>query len=142
MIHLLRLPSQGCRPRGTPLSSIGMRLIRRREFVAGLATAVWPFSARAQQQTLPLIPNTPSRESFYYYGLRGYKCVGSIAGGSNVLQLTEASTFKVGDQVIVEVGSEKGKGHFGTMGVGGIVPAATDGWKQFYYRSKDLPRIY
>ena len=60
--------------------------------------------------------------------------------GSNVLHLTEASTFEVGDQIIVEVGGEEGKGQFGTMGVGGILPAATDGWKEFYYRSKDLPR--
>jgi hypothetical protein len=106
--------------------------MRRREFVAALiGAAVWPLSVRAQQ---------PSAGSFYYYGLRAYKCVGSIAGGSNELHLTEASTFKVGDQVIVEVGGERGKGQFGTKGVGGIVPVATDGWKQFYYRSKDLPK--
>ena len=95
----------------------------------------------AQQQTLPVVGflSTPSAGPFNYYGLRAYKRVGSIAGGSNVLQLTEASTFKIGDQVIVEVGGERGKGQFGTMGVGGILSAATDGWRQFYYRSKDLP---
>jgi hypothetical protein len=55
------------------------------------------------------------------------------------LLLTAASTFKVGDQVIVEVGGEDGKGRFGTVGVGGVLAAATDGWRDFYYRSKDLP---
>jgi hypothetical protein len=71
--------------------------------------------------------------------LRAYKRIGSIEAGSNVLKLNEASTFKVGDRIIVEVGGEEGKGRFGTIGVGGIRPAATDGWKEFYYRSKDLP---
>jgi hypothetical protein len=116
--------------------------VRRREFIAALAGAAgWPFSTRAQQQTLPLIGllKTPSPGPLDNYGLRPNKRVGSIAGGSNVLQLTETSTFKVGDQVIVEVGGERGKGQFGSMGVGGILSAATDGWRQFYYRSKDLP---
>jgi hypothetical protein len=52
---------------------------------------------------------SPSPKPFHYYGLRAYKRVRSIAGGSNVLQLTEASRLKVGDQVIAEVGGERGK---------------------------------
>jgi hypothetical protein len=56
-----------------------------------------------------------------------------------MLQLSQPCKFKVGDQVIVEVGAEEGRGRFGTMGVGGICPAARDGWTRFYYRSKDVP---
>ncbi len=73
------------------------------------------------------------------YGMWAYRRVGSIAAGSNVLQLTGLSSLGVGDPIIIEVGGEAGKGLFGTMGVGGVLPAATDGWSTFYYRSKDLP---
>ena len=64
---------------------------------------------------------------------------GAITRGSNILQLTGFSKFKAGDQVIVEVGGEEGKGRLGTIGVGGVVPAAKDSWSQSYYRSKDVP---
>jgi hypothetical protein len=73
------------------------------------------------------------------FGLRDYRNIGSIAGGSNVLHLRDASIFTVGDQLIVEVGGEIGGGKLGTLGVGGIIPAARDAWSTFYYRSKDVP---
>jgi hypothetical protein len=99
--------------------------MRRREFITLLSGVLaWPLDVRVQP--LP-------------YAISSEKRIGSIDGGSNVLTLTETSTFKVGDQVIVEVGGEAGRGRFGTMGVGGVVPAATDGWSAFYYRSKDCP---
>src|SRR5438874_2645186 len=94
--------------------------MRRREFLTLGGAAIWSCSTGAQQQTLPMpgSVDTPSPLTDDNYGLRAYKRVGSIAGGSNVLQLMETSTFKVGDQVIVEVGGEIGKGQFGSIGVG------------------------
>lgn len=109
--------------------------MRRREFIATLGSAaIWPLGLRAQEMPVIGFPDTGS-----LVPLRAYKGIGSISRGSNVLELTEASTFLVGDQIIVEVGGEEGMGQFGTMGVGGVVPAATDGWRKFYYRSRDLP---
>jgi len=99
--------------------------MRRRDFITLLGGVTgWPFDFAAQ--ALP-------------YAMSSEKRIGSIDADSNILTLTEPSTFKVGNQVIVEVGGEAGQGQFGTVGVGGVVPAATDGWSTFYYRSKDCP---
>ncbi len=62
-----------------------------------------------------------------------------MAEGSNILYLTTPSTFVVGSRVIVAVGGESGLGFFGTVGVGGYNPAATDTWSGWYYLSKDCP---
>jgi hypothetical protein len=48
---------------------------------------------------------------------------GSMSASSNQLTLTSASTFQVGDQIIVEIGGESGAGQRGTIGVGGTWPA-------------------
>src|SRR5262249_58437544 len=99
--------------------------MKRREFITLLSgLVVQPLAARAQ----------PLR-----YAVSSERRIGSIDADSNILRLMETSNLKVGDQVIVEIGGEAGEGKFGTMGVGGVVPAATDGWSSFYYRSKDCP---
>jgi hypothetical protein len=73
------------------------------------------------------------------HGLWEYKWVGSMAAGSNVLVLAKPSEFVVGDQVIIEVGGEAGKGQYGTMGVGGIYPARP-GYEWHYYLKDDAPK--
>jgi hypothetical protein len=112
----------------------------RRDFISLLAgaAAALPFCAQAQPAARARrFLGDPSPQPLAYR-LRAYKRTGSIEGDSNVLRLSEASSFKPGDQVVVEVGGEEGMGQFGTIGVGGILPA-TDHHSQFYYRSKDLP---
>jgi hypothetical protein len=47
--------------------------------------------------------------------------VGSITGGTATLNLNSAKDFRVGDQVIVEVGGESPAG-YNTIGVGGVSP--------------------
>jgi hypothetical protein len=69
------------------------------------------------------------------FGLRTDKGTGSISARSNQLQITGA-TFRVGDQIIVELGGEAGRGQFGTVGVGGVFPASVPG---IYYLSQDAP---
>jgi len=72
--------------------------MRRRDFITvlGGAAAAWPLHAHAQQPAMPLVGflKTASRGPFDYHGLRAYKRIGSIAGGSNVLQLTEALAIR------------------------------------------------
>jgi hypothetical protein len=106
--------------------------MRRRDFIAALAGAAVA-STRAWGQTQPAPATSAALD------LRAYRRIGSVAAGSNVLKFAEPTDFQTGDQIIVEVGGEEGKGRFGTVGVGGAVPRATDGWSQFYYRSRDLP---
>src|SRR5262245_10871579 len=96
--------------------------MRRREFIKFLGVAAWPLDVRAESLSY-LMRSRPSS-----YTMSSEKRVSSMNGGSNVLTLTERSTFRVADQVIVEVGGEAGQGQFGTMGVGGVVPAARNGW--------------
>jgi hypothetical protein len=58
------------------------------------------------------------------FGMRNVAAVtGSITGGTSSLVLNSASTFQIGDQIIVEIGGEAGAGARGTKGVGGTWPA-------------------
>lgn len=56
------------------------------------------------------------------FGLQATTAVGSIQSGSNKLALTASTNFKVGDPLIIEIGTESGKGKPGTRGVGGAWP--------------------
>ena len=47
---------------------------------------------------------------------------GSMAAGGTVLTLTSAREFRIGDQIIVELGGEAGGGKRNTVGVGGVTP--------------------
>jgi hypothetical protein len=55
--------------------------------------------------------------------LRQLSTTGSIASGSNQLDVKSATGFRLGDWVIVEIGSEAGRGQRGTRGVGGTWPS-------------------
>jgi hypothetical protein len=55
--------------------------------------------------------------------LRQLSTTGSISGGSNQLAVKATNGFRVGDWVIVEIGSEAGRGQRGTRGVGGTWPS-------------------
>src|SRR5262245_60977344 len=55
--------------------------------------------------------------------LKDLSTTGSISSGSNQLTLESNPGFQVGDQVIVEIGTESGQGQRGTVGVGGTWPA-------------------
>ena len=47
---------------------------------------------------------------------------GSMSGSSTTLTLNSPADFRVGDQVIVEIGGEAGVGARNTIGVGGVTP--------------------
>lgn len=57
------------------------------------------------------------------FGLRSLSTTGSISAASTILSVADASGFRVGDHIIVEVGAESGAGARGTKGVGGTWPA-------------------
>ena len=59
------------------------------------------------------------------FGAAGVSAVGSIAAGSNELNLESDPGFAVGDTIIIETGGEAGAGLRGTPGVGGYWPALT-----------------
>lgn len=54
--------------------------------------------------------------------LKSIKTTGSITQGTNVLRVADPTGFAVGDQIIVEIGTEAGGGARGTFGVGGTWP--------------------
>jgi hypothetical protein len=57
------------------------------------------------------------------FGMRAVPAVtGAMTAGSNKLTLAQDVGFKVGDQVIVEIGGEAGRGRRNTVGVGGTWP--------------------
>src|SRR4051794_15940403 len=64
------------------------------------------------------------------FGFKDISTTGSMAAGSNQLTIAAGAGFRVGDSVIVEIGGEAGHGLRGTMGVGGVDPAAD----QSYYK--------
>jgi hypothetical protein len=70
--------------------------------------------------------------------LRPIRAVGSMEAGGNLLRLSKVADFRVGDQVIVEIGGEAGKGLVETEGVGGIWPGNPDDGR--YYNRTNLPR--
>jgi len=70
--------------------------------------------------------------------LRADKAVGSMAAGSNVLLLKTPAQFRAGDQIIVEIGGEAGRGQRGTQGVGGVTPGDPNDGR--YYQNADAPR--
>jgi hypothetical protein len=55
--------------------------------------------------------------------LKDLSTAGSISSGSNQLRLESNPGFHVGDQIIIEIGTEPGQGQRGTVGVGGTWPA-------------------
>src|SRR5262245_46714463 len=55
--------------------------------------------------------------------LKDLSSTGSISSGSNQLTLESNPGFQVGDQIIIEIGTESGLGQRGTVGVGGTWPA-------------------
>jgi hypothetical protein len=69
--------------------------------------------------------------------LRPVRSVGSMEAGENLLRLNRAADFRVGSQVIVEIGGEAGRGQRGTQGVGGVVPGDPNDGR--YYQSADAP---
>jgi hypothetical protein len=71
------------------------------------------------------------------WGARALSTNGSIVAGSSMLTLNGSNPFKVGDQVIVQIGTEPGRGQLGTEGVGGS-RAAEPGMG--YYREKQTPK--
>jgi hypothetical protein len=68
---------------------------------------------------------------------RADKATGSMQAGSNVLLLKTPAQFRAGDQVIVEIGGEAGRGQRGTQGVGGVTPGDPNDGR--YYNSADAP---
>jgi hypothetical protein len=71
------------------------------------------------------------------WGARAVSAKGSIGAGSRLLILNGSNPFKVGDQLIVEIGTETGRGQRGTEGVGGSRPAELG---MGYYREKKAPK--
>jgi hypothetical protein len=57
------------------------------------------------------------------WGMRSIQTTGTIAAGSSTLVLAASQNLRVGDFIIVEIGSEAGAGARGTIGVGGVWPA-------------------
>src|SRR6516165_3360460 len=55
--------------------------------------------------------------------LKDLSTTGSISSGSNQLTLKSNPGFHVGDQIIIEIGTETGQGQRATVGVGGTWPA-------------------
>lgn len=56
------------------------------------------------------------------FELRNITTTGSISASSNCLTVASTAGFLVGDNVIVEIGTESGSGARGTVGVGGTWP--------------------
>lgn len=59
------------------------------------------------------------------FGLKSLTAVGSIANGSNTLQLANDPGFSIGDQIVIATGGELGGGVPGEQGVGGSWPQLT-----------------
>src|SRR3954469_805839 len=70
------------------------------------------------------------------FGFKDISTTGSMSAGSRRLTIAAGAAFRVGDSVIVEIGGEAGHGLRGTMGVGGVDPAAD----QSYYKGADAPK--
>jgi len=68
---------------------------------------------------------------------RSDQATGSMQIGSSWLEL-DHNPFRVGDQLIVAVGGEEGKGKRGTLGVGGVYGKTTDD-PNLYYVCEDAP---
>ena len=58
------------------------------------------------------------------FGIKSVETTGSITSGSDELTVADASGFAVGDDIIVECGTEAGACALATVGVGGTWPAA------------------
>lgn len=56
-------------------------------------------------------------------GVKSLKTIGTINAASNSLTVANPVGFSVGDKVVIEIGTETGKGRQGTKGVGGTWPA-------------------
>lgn len=84
-------------------------------------------------------PQVPPPPPAVLSGFKEVATIGSMAAGSKRITVAASAGFALGDQIIVAVGGEVGKGKRGTGGVGGVYPKEND-YATLYYNNIDVPK--